>query len=207
MSRFIITGTDTDVGKTIVSAMLVRALDAYYWKPIQAGTADGTDRARVAELSGAPEEKLLPETYCLSVPASPHYAAEHDGVTIDLDRLDVPESSGSLIIEGAGGVLVPITRSTLQIDVFAGWDMPVILCARTRLGTLNHTLMSLAVLQDWEIPVHGIIFVGEEHRDNQKTIAEMGGVKVLGRLPLLDDLTPGALQSAFEMHFNRADFV
>lgn len=207
MSRFIVTGTDTQVGKTVVSAMLVKGLGASYWKPIQAGTDDGTDSMRVAQMTGAGTEKILPEGYCLSVPASPHFSAEQDGITIDLEKLDVPNVAGPLIVEGAGGVLVPITRATLQVDLFAGWDMPVIVCTRTSLGTINHTLMSLAVLQDWEIPVHGIVFVGDEVADSQKTIVEMGGVRSLGRLPHLESLTAETLQAAFDAHFNRADFL
>ena len=207
MSRFIITATDTGVGKTVVSAMLVSALGASYWKPIQAGTDGGTDSQRVAELTGVPDDKIVPENYCLSVPASPHFAAEQDGVTIDLEQLDVPDVPGPLIVEGAGGVLVPITRASLQVDLFAGWDMPVILCARTSLGTINHTLLSLAVLQDWEIPIHGVIFVGDENADSQRTIVEMGHVKSLGRLPQLEQLSPDTLQAAFVANFRQADFV
>lgn len=206
MSQFIVTGTDTGIGKTVVSAMLVAALSASYWKPIQAGTEGGTDSERVREMSGAAPDKIVPERYCLSVPASPHFAAEQDGITIDLETLDVPDVSGPLIVEGAGGLLVPITRSTLQVEVFAGWDLPVILCARTELGTINHTLMSLAVLQDWEIPVHGLIFVGDENADSQRTIEEMGGVTSLGRLPRLEALTPATLKAAFETNFQREAF-
>jgi len=207
MSRFIVTGTDTGVGKTVVSAMLVAGLGASYWKPIQAGRDGGTDATCVADLAGVSADKILPEAYCLSVPASPHFAAEEDGVAIDLEALDVPEVSGSLIVEGAGGLMVPITRSTLQIEVFAGWDLPVILCARTSLGTINHTLMSLAVLHDWELPIHGIIFVGDENRDSQKTIVAMGGARCLGRLPHLDVLTSETLSAAFEANFQRQDFA
>lgn len=207
MSGFIVTGTDTGVGKTVVSAMLVAGLGASYWKPIQAGTDGGTDTKRVADLSGAGTDKILQETYCLSVPASPHFAAEQDSIAIDLESLEVPAVSGPLIVEGAGGLMVPITRSTLQIDMFAGWDLPVILCARTSLGTINHTLLSLAVLHDWEIPIHGIIFVGDENADSQKTIVEMGGVRALGRLPHLDALNPDTLRAAFDANFQRQDFA
>ncbi len=207
MSRFIISGTDTGVGKTVVSAMLVAGLGASYWKPIQAGTDGGTDATRVAEMAGVAGEKIVSEAYCLSHPASPHFSAETDGVSIDLERLEVPDVSGPLIVEGAGGLMVPITRSTLQIEVFAGWDLPVILCARTSLGTINHTLMSLAVLHDWELPIHGIIFVGEENRDSQRTIVEMGGVRALGRMPQLDVLDRENLRAAFDANFQPEDFA
>lgn len=207
MSRFIISGTDTGVGKTVVSSMLVAGLGASYWKPIQAGTNPETDAQRVAKLTGVSADKILPEAYCLSVPASPHFAAEQDSIAIDLEQLDVPDVSGPLIVEGAGGLLVPVTRSTLQIEVFAGWDLPVIVCARTSLGTINHTLMSLATLHDWEIPIHGVIFVGDDNADNQRTIVEMGSVRALGRLPQLDTLTPETLREAFDTHFRPGDFA
>lgn len=207
MSRFIITGTDTDVGKTIVSAMLVASLGASYWKPIQAGSDPETDAQRVAKLASVSADKILPEAYRLTLPASPHFAAEQDGVAINLESLDVPEVSGPLIVEGAGGLLVPLTRSTLQIEIFAGWDLPVIVCARTSLGTINHTLMSLATLHDWEIPIHGLIFVGDEHADNQRTIVEMGGVRALGRMPHLASITPDTLRAAFVENFKAEDFA
>lgn len=207
MSRFIVVGTDTDVGKTVVSALLVSALGARYWKPIQAGRDGGTDAERVAELAGISSDQIIPEVYTLNTPASPHYAAERDDVAIDLEKLDLPDVTGPLVVEAAGGLLVPVTRSTLQIDVIAGWDLPVILCARTTLGTINHSLMSLAVLNDWEIPVHGIVFVGDEHSDNQRTIVEMGGVRLLGRLPHLETLERATLDAAFRDHFRREDFA
>lgn len=207
MSRFIVSGTDTGVGKTVVSAMLVAGLGATYWKPIQAGTDGGTDTTRVAEMTGVADNKILPEAYCLSLPASPHLSAETDGIAIDLEKLDVPDVTGPLIVEGAGGLMVPLTRATLQIEVFAGWDLPIIVCARTSLGTINHTLMSLAVLHDWELPIHGIIFVGDENKDSQKTIVEMGGVRALGRLPQLDVINPETLRAAFDANFQREDFA
>ncbi len=207
MSRFLIAGTDTGVGKTVVSAMLVAGLGASYWKPIQAGKEGGTDAMRVADMAGVGADKILTEAYCLSTPASPHFSAERDGVRIDLEALDVPDVSGPLIVEGAGGLMVPLTSSTLQIEVFAGWDLPVILCARTSLGTINHTLMSLAVLADWELPIHGIIFVGDENADSQQTIVEMGGVRALGRLPQIDGLNDETLRTAFDANFRREDFA
>src|SRR4051794_4979144 len=118
MSRFVVCGTDTDIGKTVFAAALVAALDGHYWKPIQAGTADGTDRQRVTELSGLPSDRMLEEAYRLTTPCSPHRAAELDGTTVALDRLAPPRVDGPLVIEGAGGVLVPITRESLYADLF-----------------------------------------------------------------------------------------
>ncbi|MCH9765262.1 MAG: dethiobiotin synthase [Alphaproteobacteria bacterium] len=207
MSRFIVTGTDTGVGKTVVAATLVAGLGASYWKPIQAGFTDGTDRERVAELSGAPADKILPEVYCLSVPASPHFAAEQDGLEIDVARLQIPDGSDPLIVEGAGGLMVPITRSALQIDVFANWGLPIILVARTALGTINHSLLSIAALKARSIPIQGVVFVGKENSDSQNTICEMGKVRQLARLPFLSPLTPPAIAQAFADYFKREDFA
>jgi dethiobiotin synthetase len=209
MNPLIVTATDTDVGKTVVSAMLTLALDGIYWKPIQAGTADGTDRQRVAALTGLAEDRFRPERYVLREPLSPHRAAELDGVEIEAKHLvlptDVPPGHW-LIIEGAGGVLVPINRGLLQAEVFARWHAPAVLCARTSLGTINHTLLSLEALRGYEVPVLGIVFVGEAMPDTERTIVEFGETKSLGRLPILPHLNANALKSAFAAHFDRCDF-
>lgn len=209
MNPLIVTATDTNVGKTIVSAMLTLALDAIYWKPIQAGTAEDTDRQRVATLTGLPEDRFRPERYILREPLSPHRAAELDGTEITLARLELPDdipSNRRLIIEGAGGVLVPINRRMLQIDLFAHWRAPAVLCARTSLGTINHTLLSLAALKRRGIAVLGVIFVGESMPDTERTIVEFGGAKSLGRLPILPHLDAPALQAAFAASFDRRNF-
>jgi dethiobiotin synthase len=209
MKPLIVTATDTDVGKTVVSAMLTLALDAIYWKPIQAGTADGTDRQRVAEYTGLPETRFRPERYVLREPRSPHRAAELDGVEIDPRQLELPDDVPTdrwLIVEGAGGVLVPINRHTLQIDLFARWRAPALLCARTALGTINHTLLSLEALRQRGIAVLGIVFVGESMPDTERTIVEFGGTKSLGRLPMLPHLDAPALKAAFAASFDRRDF-
>ena len=209
MKPFIVTATDTDVGKTVVSAMLTLALDGIYWKPIQAGTEGGTDQMRVAELTGLSESHFRPERYVLRNPLSPHRAAELDGVEISLSELSLPPDipdDRRLIIEGAGGVLVPLNRGLLQIELFAHWQAPVILCARTMLGTINHTLLSLEALLERDIPVLGIIFVGDAMPDSERTIVEFGGVRKLGRLPFIEPLDRATLRAAFDEHFDRRDF-
>ena len=203
---YIVSGTDTGIGKTTVAAMLLLALDALYWKPLQSGTQDGTDRERVQALTHLPADRLLPERYVLSQPLSPHRAAELDGVAIDPKSLAVPAAERTLIIEGAGGLLVPVTRQLLQIDLFAGWDLPVILCARTALGTINHTLLSIEALRSRRMRLHGVIFVGDDNPDNIRTIAEISGARVLGRLPRLESLDRAALLDAFARGFRREDF-
>ena len=194
MSTVIVTGTDTGIGKTVFSAGLTRALGATYWKPVQSGLDEATDSETVARLSGRP---VLPEAYRLQLPASPHLSAEAEGVEIDIGRLTPPPVEGPLVIEGAGGLMVPLTRQHLFLDVIAAWQAPVVLVARTSLGTINHSLLSLEALRSRGCIVAGVAFVGDEMADSRRTIAEMGRVRDLGRLPLLSDLTPDSLASAF----------
>jgi dethiobiotin synthetase len=203
---YIVTGTDTGIGKTTVAAMLVLALDAGYWKPIQSGTGDGTDRQRVQALTQLPDDRFLPEDYVLSQPLSPHRAAELDGIEIKAEALAPPASDRTLIIEGAGGLMVPITRRKLQIDMFADWDVPIILCARTALGTINHTLLSIEALRSRRMRLHGLIFVGDDNPDNMRTIAELAGVHILGHMPRLNRIDRDLLLNVFARGFRREDF-
>ena len=208
MKPLIVTGTDTDIGKTVVCAMLTLALEGFYWKPIQSGTEGGTDRQRVATLTGLPPSRLLAERYVLSRPLSPHRAAELDGIAIDSGNLNLPDAPGDnwLIIEGAGGVLVPITRDLLQAALFARWHVPAVVVARTTLGTINHTLLTIEALKRRAIDVVGVIFVGDSMLDAERTIIEMTGMKRLGRLPIIPILNAQSLREAFTAHFDRRDF-
>lgn len=210
MSVIVVSGTDTGLGKTVFAAMLTLALDGVYWKPVQSGTADGTDAETVARLAALPPERILPERYVLSQPLSPHRAAELDGVEIDPDALVLPEplpDGRPLVVEGAGGLLVPLTRRTLFIDVFARWGAPVVLCARTALGTINHTLLSVEALKARGVPLLGIAFIGEAMPDSERTIVEFSGARRLGRLPWLDETSPEALRRAFAENFVREDVL
>lgn len=200
------TGTDTGIGKTIFSAALAGALDAHYWKPVQAGLDDGADRDHVARLSGIDPAKVLPEAYRLTTPCSPHRAAELDGVVIDLARMTLP-AVRPLVVEGAGGALVPVTRSTTYADVFAWWGMPVIVVARTALGTINHSLLTFEALRARGVAIHGVAFVGDANADSEATICAMGGVRRLGRLPMLEALDRQALAQAFAEAFSLGDFA
>jgi dethiobiotin synthetase len=206
-ARIVVTGTDTGIGKTVFSAGLVDLLGGVYWKPVQSGLGEETDSQAVARLAGLPPERVLPEAFRLSQPLSPHRAAEIDGVAIDADRLAPPPTARPLIIEGAGGLMVPLDHRTLFIDVFARWLAPVVLCARTSLGTINHTLLSIEALRTRSIPLLGIAFIGDEVPDTERVIAGFGKIRVLGRLPRLDPLSPDVLRSAMRSSFDAAAFT
>ncbi len=205
-SRFIVTGTDTGIGKTVFAAALAGALGATYWKPVQAGLdEDGASDSNIVARLG--NVSVLPEAYRLKTPCSPHQAADIDGVAIDPDALALPPVDGALVIEGAGGVLVPLSRSLVFADVFATWGCPVIIVARTSLGTINHSLLSIEALRARGIAIHGIAFVGEKNAESEDIIAELGKVRRLGRLPLVDPLDRDTLAAAFATHFDIADFT
>ncbi|MBO9433114.1 ATP-dependent dethiobiotin synthetase BioD [Ruegeria sp. R13_0] len=195
MSALIITGTGTGVGKTVFSAGLTAALGATYWKPVQSGLEDATDTDIVRDLSGA---EVLPEAYRLNMPASPHLSAEDMGVEIDLAQLALPRVDGPLVVEGAGGVMVPLNRQVFYLDLFAQWQAPVVLVARTALGTINHTALSLMALRNAGCEVVGVAFVGNPEPEVEQTVAQMCKTRHLGRLPYLSDLTRENLADAFQ---------
>lgn len=205
--RFVISGTDTGIGKTVFAAALTHALQASYWKPVQSGLEEETDSEIVERLGGAPRAHILPEAYRLKMSASPHLSARLDKVTIDPALLQPRETRAPLVIEGAGGILVPLTNELLFADIFAHWQIPLILCARTALGTINHTLLSLEALRSRAIPVHGLVFIGDEHAENERIITDIGEVRRLGRLPHLPQMAARALHQAFAQQFNLADFL
>ena len=195
--QLVVCGTDTDVGKTIVSAWLVQGLKAYYWKPVQSGLDGGGDRGRVRDLLKLSDDRLLPEAYAFQQPVSPHWAAEIDGVELDPRALTLPAVDGPLVVETAGGLMVPLTRRWMQIDQLQEWQRPVVLVARSGLGTLNHTLLSLEALRKRQIRVLGIILNGPPHDDNPATLEQFGDATVLGHLPPLQPLTANALAHAW----------
>jgi dethiobiotin synthetase len=204
--RIIVTGTDTGIGKTVFSAGLAGALDATYWKPVQSGLDGETDSDIVRRLSGLGAERILAERYRLVMPASPHLAAEIDGVTIDPDQLALPATKAPLVVEGAGGLMVPLTREFTYLDMFARWGAPLVLCARTTLGTINHTLLSIVAIRAREIPLLGVAFIGDENRDSEQTIVAMGRTRHLGRLPYLPHLDAETLRAAFAAQFDLGSF-
>jgi len=202
MNSVVVTGTDTDIGKTVFAAALAGALGARYWKPVQSGLAGETDSQVVARLAGV---QIVPEAWRLKLPASPHQAAAEEGVVIDTDALAPPD--GPVVIEGAGGLMVPLTRGVLNIDVFARWNLPLVLCARTSLGTINHTLLSLEAIRARNIPLLGVAFIGDESRESEGIIIEKSGARRLGRLPRLGSLTRESLAAAFAANFRLEDFA
>ena len=205
--RIVVAGTDTEIGKTVFAAGLADLLGAHYWKPIQAGLDGETDSQLVARLGGLSGDRIVPERYRLRTPASPHHAAAMDGVRIAAETLDVPETGErALVIEGSGGLLVPLDRTTLYIDVFARWRLPVVLCARTALGTINHSLLSIEALRNRKIDILGIAFIGESNPESERVICEIGEVRRLGRLPRLSSLSRSTLRTAFEASFKSGDF-
>lgn len=203
--QIVVTGTDTGIGKTVFSAGLANLLGANYWKPIQAGLEGETDTEVVARLGSLSGDRIVPEVHRLRTPASPYHSAEIDGVRIDADSLAVPDTGGRpLVIEGAGGLMVPLSLGTLYADVFERWRLPAVLCARTALGTINHSLLSIEALRRRHIDILGIAFIGERNAEAESAVCEIGRVRWLGRLPWLAPLTPDTLQVAFEASF-RAD--
>ncbi len=191
--RIVVCGTDTDVGKTVVSAWLVQGLQATYWKPVQSGLDEGSDRDRIRQLLNLPPERWLREAYAFRRPLSPHWAAECDGAELDPACLGLPPCNSPLVVETAGGLMVPLNRSWLQIDQLQRWQLPVVLVARSGLGTLNHTLLSLEALQHRGIAVLGLILNGPPHADNPGTLEQFGGIPVLAQLPPLNPLDAHAL--------------
>jgi dethiobiotin synthase len=209
MSRdLFITGTDTGVGKTLVSALLCAALDGVYWKPIQTGACEVIDRRTVMELALLPPERMLPECYVFDPPVSPHLAAEQAGATIDLNTIRRPEGvlSGPLIVEGAGGVMVPVNQSEFMLDLMRKLDLPVVVVARSSLGTINHTVLTLRALQAAWLTVTGVVLVGQPNADNERAIERYGSAPIIGRVPLLETIHRTTLLEVFDREFDRSKF-
>jgi dethiobiotin synthase len=191
---FFVTGTDTDVGKTLVSAWLLTHLDASYWKPVQAGTEPETDSATVRRLAEVPEDRILPEAYVLPDALAPHEAARRAGVELDMAKLEAPECDGLLVVEGAGGLLVPLTDNASMIDLAADLDLPIILVARSTLGTINHTLLSLEAIRRRGLPLAGVVITGPETPHNRAAIERYGQIEIIAEIPWLDTVSRATLR-------------
>ncbi len=186
--KFIICGTDTDIGKTLISSFFVKGLNSFYWKPIQSGIESQTDSQTVEKLAHLSKEKIIKEAYVFTKPLSPHWAAEIDQKTINFEKLRLPKVQGSLIVETAGGLMVPITRNFLQIDQIKQWNLPVILVCKSSLGTLNHTLLSIEALKQRNIEILGLVVNGEKHLDNPRTLVDFSGIPLIAEFPYIEKM-------------------
>lgn len=185
--QFAITGIGTDVGKTVVSAIIAESLQAVYWKPVQAGDLKNSDSIKVGELTR--NVSVLPERFRLTEPMSPHAAANLDNIQITEEELKLPEVNGNLIVEGAGGLLVPFNEDGLLFaDLIQRWRLPVIVVSKHYLGSINHTLMTLEILNKRGIEVEGLVFVGDENKETENIISTITGVKTIARIPITTEL-------------------
>lgn len=185
--KFVITGIGTDVGKTIVSSIIAEALSAIYWKPIQAGDLDRSDSIKVSQLTN--NVKVFQEAFRLTQSMSPHAAAKIDGVTIKLEDLTIPDVEGNLVIEGAGGIMVPINSDGLTFaDAIEFWNLPTIIVSRHYLGSINHTLLTVEVLKARGVNLAGLVFVGDENQSTEEFILKSTGLKMIARIPIAKNL-------------------
>lgn len=192
---FFITGTDTDVGKSVASAYVQLHLDGTYWKPIQSGLEGETDTQLVQRITALDDDRYFSPQFELNAPLSPHASAKLDGVSIELSDFTLLQSSRPLIVEGAGGVMVPINDRSFMIDMMASLKLPTIIVSRTALGTINHTLLTISVMRLAGINIAGVILNGEPNEGNKEAIKQYGNVKILAEIPRLDDLSRDSLLS------------
>ena len=195
-----LTGTDTDIGKTVVAAWLMKGLGLDYWKPVQSGLEGETDTEAVRRLTGLPEERFHPSAYETHTPASPHLSARLDGVEIRMNAFLLPDSPRPVLVEGAGGLLVPLNDDALMVDLIAQLILPVVLVARSGLGTINHTLLSIEALRVRKLPLVGVVINGPPSESNREAIGTYGRVPVIGQLPHIDDLSADALAAMTPPH-------
>ncbi|HTI61377.1 dethiobiotin synthase [Mucilaginibacter sp.] len=182
-NSFFVTGIGTEIGKTVVSAVLVEKLRADYWKPVQSGDLDNSDSIKVKNLISNTVTKIFPEAYQLTQPFSPHKSADLDGIVIDPHKFILPETCNALIVEGAGGLMVPLNNQFLMIDLIKELNIEVILVSKNYLGSINHTLLSIKALKQYNIPIKGIIFNGPEDSYTKDFILQYTGINLLGHIP------------------------
>ncbi|WP_245528457.1 dethiobiotin synthase [Gluconobacter morbifer] len=190
-----VTGTDTEIGKTLVSAILTKAWHATYWKPLQTGlSTESGDSPTVASLSGAKADRIIPPAYALQAPLAPLAAADLEGQTINPGRLVLPHVQGTLVVEGAGGLMVPVREDMLMIDFMTRLDLPVILVTRSGLGTINHTLLSLEALRKRGLQVLGFVPSGAENPRNVRDIERFGKTRCLFEVPKLRRVSAASVE-------------
>ena len=199
--KLFITGTDTDVGKTVISALLMAGMDAAYWKPVQAGLDEETDTEFVKRLSAKPDDVFIPERFRLETPMSPHGAADIDDVHISLSDFELPEfETEHLLVEGAGGLIVPLNWGDMVIDLIKEFEIPVLLVVRSSLGTLNHTLLSVEALRSRGIEIFALVMNGEYHASNKDTLEHFTKLPVF-EVNALDELSTESLKKEFNKVF------
>jgi len=191
-----VTGIGTGIGKTIVSAVLVEKLKADYWKPVQSGDLDDSDTNKVKSLVSNTTSFFHPEAYALSQPFSPHKSAAIDGITIDQQKIVLPKTNNTLIVEGAGGLMVPLNNKFLIIDLIKQLNAEVILVTRNYLGSINHTLLSIYALKQYGIPIKGIIFNGPKDIYSKDFILDHSQLRLLGHIPEYNILDKKAIMEA-----------
>ena len=191
-----ITGIGTGIGKTIVSAVLTEKLKSDYWKPIQSGDLNDSDTLKVKGLISNPTSVFHTEAYRLTQPYSPHKSAAIDGITIDLNKIITPKTNNNLLIEGAGGLMVPLNDEYLMIDLIKQLDVEVVLVSQNYLGSINHTLLSVAMLKQYNIKIAGIIFNGKTDENSENYILNYTGLKLLGHLPEFETVDKDAIIKA-----------
>ena len=182
MRKIFVTGIGTDVGKTIAAAVITEALQADYWKPVQAGFADGTDSETIRSLISNSKTVIHPEAYKLKMPASPHAAAAAEGITISIKNIKVPQTGNILVIEGAGGLMVPLSEKELVIDLIEELQAEVVVIVRHYLGSINHSLLTLQALKQRKVPVTGIIISGAANEQSERAILSFSDYKIIGRI-------------------------
>lgn len=201
--KIFVTGTDTGVGKTVISAILMAGLKAAYWKPVQSGREEMTDTGWIRSVTGFPDEYFIPETYLLSRPLSPHASAMYDNVHIDLQAFALPdqEKYPRLVVEGAGGVMVPLNDGQMMIDLMKYLNLPVLVVARSGLGTINHTLLTLEFIRQNGLDVLGVVMNGPQNQINKRAIESYGRVRVIAEVDKLPHFNLQALEKAYSRYF------
>ena len=193
MKGIFVTGIGTDVGKTVISALLVKHFNADYWKPVQAGVEPTTDAKTIKEL--VPEALIHPERYLLQEPMSPHAAADREGVEINIKDFELPETENTIVVEGAGGLMVPINyKGDTYLDLIQHLNIPVVVVSRNYLGSINHTLMTLALLQQTNTEILGVVLNDKPNPETEKIILDKTGLKCLGNIEFLEEVNEKSIE-------------
>ncbi len=192
--QFIIAGIGTEIGKTLISAIFTQGLQADYWKPVQSGNPEEADALFIKQMTQVSEGQIWESSYLLTQPLSPHTAAEIDGLRISLDEIKLPATARPLIVELAGGILVPLNEKDTNLDLIKKLGFPVVLVSKNYLGSINHTLLSYEILKAHQIPIAGIVFNGPANPSGEKFILNHTGLKVLLRVPELNKIDPEIIQ-------------